>query len=149
MIGNLTVEPGVHASMLAAARMAAPLEACGLLAGVDARVTKGYVLTNADASPEHYSMKPEEQFAALKDMRAAGLKLLGIWHSHPASPARMSTEDMRLAYTPDVVYVILSLAEPRGPSMRAFVVQDGAAHETPVIIEEKNGEPEHVRAECP
>jgi proteasome lid subunit RPN8/RPN11 len=106
------------------------------------------VLTNADASPEHYSMKPEEQFAAVKDMRAAGLKMLGIWHSHPASPARMSAEDMRLAYTPDIVYVILSLADSLGPSIRAFVVQDGAVHEAPVVIEEQNGKPEYVRAEC-
>lgn len=137
---NLTVKPDVYASMLAAARIAVPLEACGLLAGVEARVTKCYVLTNADASPEHYSMKPEEQFAAVKDLRAAGLKLLGIWHSHPASLARMSAEDMRLAYTPDIVYVILSLVEPRAPSIRAFVVRDGTAHETPVIIEEQKGE---------
>ncbi len=137
---KLTVEYHVYEFMLAAAKEAVPLEACGLLAGVEARITKCYVLTNADASPEHYSMKPEEQFAAVKDLRAAGLKLLGIWHSHPASPARMSAEDMRLAYTPDIVYVILSLVEPRAPSIRAFVVRDGTAHETPVIIEEQKGE---------
>ena len=125
--------------MLRAARSATPLEACGLLAGENGRATKCYVLTNADASPEHFSMKPEEQFAAVKDMRAARLKMLGIWHSHPASPARMSAEDMQLAYTPDVVYVILSLAEPEAPRIRAFTVCDGIAHETPVIIEEKKG----------
>ena len=125
--------------MLRAARATAPLEACGLLAGADGRATKCYVLANADASPEHYSMKPEEQFAAVKDMRAAGLKMLAIWHSHPASPARMSAEDMQLAYTPDVAYVILSLAERDAPQVRAFAVEDGVAHETPVIIEEEKG----------
>ncbi|MFN2352391.1 MAG: Mov34/MPN/PAD-1 family protein [Kiritimatiellia bacterium] len=127
--------------MLAAARAAAPLEACGLLAGTGEDVVKCYVLTNADASPEHFSMKPEEQFAAVKDMRTAGLTMLGIWHSHPASPARMSAEDMRLAYTQDVVYVILSLSEPSGPRVRAFVVRENVAHETPVIIEEQKGGP--------
>jgi proteasome lid subunit RPN8/RPN11 len=136
----LTVEHDVYESMLAGARGSAPLEACGLLAGTGERVTRCYVLTNADASPEHYSMKPEEQFAAVKDMRAAGLKMLAIWHSHPASPARMSAEDMRLAYTPDVVYVILSLAENGGPRVRAFVVRNDVAHETPVIIEEKESD---------
>lgn len=136
----ITLTGEVFETMLEEARKAAPLEACGLLAGAGVRVTRGYVLTNADASPEHYSMKPEEQFAAVKDMRAAGLRLLGIWHSHPASPPRMSAEDMRLAYTPDVVYVILSLADPRAPSIRAFVVQDGTVHETPVLIEEQKDE---------
>ena len=138
---TFTMTEAVVRDMLAAARGAAPLEACGLLAGNAARVTRCYVLANADASAEHYSMTPEEQFAAVKDMRRNGLRMLAIWHSHPASPARMSAEDMRLAYTPDVVYVILSLAEPGEPRIRAFVVRDGAAHETPTIIEEQKGEP--------
>lgn len=137
---KLTIAGTAFREMLAAARAAAPLEACGLLAGNGEHATKCYTLANADASPEHFSMKPEEQFAAVKDMRAAGLKMLGIWHSHPASPARMSAEDMRLAYTPDAVYVIVSLAEPDRPCIRAFVVPDGTAHETPVVIEEKEGE---------
>ena len=131
----------VYDEMLRAARGAAPLEACGLLAGDGEHVTRCYVLTNADASPEHYSMKPEEQFAAVKDMRASGLKMLGLWHSHPASPARMSEEDMRLAYTPDVAYMILSLAEPGGPGVRAFAVRDGAARDVPVVIVEREDEP--------
>ena len=100
----------VFHEMLALSQEAAPLEACGLLAGTGDRAIKLYALTNADASPEHFSMKPQEQFAAAKDMRALGLRMVSIWHSHPASPAQMSAEDMRLAYTPDVVYVILSLA---------------------------------------
>lgn len=138
---KITLTVDVFETMLEAARKAAPLEACGLLAGAGARVTQCYVLINADASPEHYSMRPEEQFAAVKAMRAAGLKMLGIWHSHPASPARMSAEDMRLAYTPDIAYVILSLADPAEPSVRAFAVRNGAAHETSVQIEdiEKRG----------
>jgi proteasome lid subunit RPN8/RPN11 len=137
---TFTIAKAVFREMLALAREAAPLEACGLLAGTGERATKCYALTNADASTEHFSMLPEEQFAAVKDMRRNGLRMLAIWHSHPASPARMSAEDMRLAYTPDVLYVILSLAAPGGPHTRAFVVRDGGAHETPVIIEEQKGE---------
>jgi proteasome lid subunit RPN8/RPN11 len=83
-------------------------------------------------------MKPEEQFAAVKDMRAAGLKLLAIWHSHPASPARMSAEDMRLAYTPDIVYVIVSLADDGGSRVRAFTVQNGTALEIAVTVEQSH-----------
>lgn len=132
----ITLTSDVFEQMLKAARDAAPIEACGLLAGTGEHVTKCYVLTNTDASPEHYSMNPEEQFAAAKDMRAAGLKMLAIWHSHPASPARMSAEDMRLAYTPDVVYVILSLAGDGAPEVRAFSVQDGTALEIAVTVEQ-------------
>ena len=131
---SLTIARSVYAKMLAAAQTAAPLEACGLLAGQDDQVTQCYVLTNVDASAEHFSMKPEEQFAAIKQMRATGLRMLGIWHSHPASPARMSEEDLRLAYTPDAVYVILSLLDPTQPQIRAFVVPDNIAQEVPLEL---------------
>lgn len=67
---KLIVRRSVRDDMLRAARSAAPLEACGLLAGENGRATKCYILANADVSPEHFSMKPEEQFAAVKDMRA-------------------------------------------------------------------------------
>ena len=132
---KLVLFKSVYEKMLRTARDAAPLEACGLLAGNGEHVTRCYALTNTDASSEHFSMKPEEQFAAVKDMRAAGLKMLAIWHSHPASPARMSAEDMRLAYTPEIVYIIVSLAEPESPRIRAFGVRDDSAHEIPVIVE--------------
>ena len=54
-----------------------PNESCGLLAGTEEdeeiTVTKVYLLTNVDASREHFSMDPKEQFEAVKDMRANGL----------------------------------------------------------------------------
>ena len=47
-----------------------PNESCGLLAGKkedeEITVTKVYLLTNIDASREHFSMDPKEQLAALK-----------------------------------------------------------------------------------
>jgi len=88
---------------------------------------------NTDAAAEHYNMAPEEQFAVVKDMRSRGLRMLAIWHSHPVTPARMSEEDLRMAYTPNVVYVIVSLADPENPDIKGFTVADGVP--TPVEIE--------------
>ena len=69
-----------------------PNESCGLLAGTEEdeeiTVTKVYLLTNVDASREHFSMDPKEQLAALKDARANGYKIIGNFHSHPESPSR-------------------------------------------------------------
>lgn len=130
---SLAIEDSVYDAMLAAAHRVAPLEACGLLGGVPGQATAFHELTNADASGEHYSMIPEEQFAAVKDMREKGMGLVGIWHSHPASPARMSEEDLRLAYTPNAVYVIVSLVQPGNPVVRAFVMTDGAP--VPIRVE--------------
>ena len=126
---SLKIPATIAVELRMAAQAAAPLEACGLLAGADGCVTKFYPLTNADASPEHFSMLPAEQFAAIKDMRKNGTRMLGIWHSHPASPARMSQEDLRLALTPDVAYVITSLAVPEASALRAFAVRDGTPEE--------------------
>jgi proteasome lid subunit RPN8/RPN11 len=135
----LSIPENIVADLRAAARAHAPLETCGLLAGAEQRVTKFYPLTNADASPEHFSMLPAEQFAAIKDMRKNGTRMLAIWHSHPASPARMSVEDLRLALTPDVAYVITSLAVPEAVALRAFVVRDGTPDEIELTIIKSTG----------
>ncbi len=131
---SLIIEREVYDAMVMAARRAAPMEACGLCAGKDGHVTQFYELTNADASAEHFSMKPAEQFAAIKDMRAKGLRMLAIWHSHPTTPARMSEEDLRLAYTPDTVYLILSLASSEQPELRGFFVLNGRPLPVSVVV---------------
>lgn len=101
-----------------------PNESCGLLAGtVEGEVktvAKIYLLTNIDASNEHFSMDPKEQFAALKDARANGVEIIGNFHSHPESPSRPSEEDKRLAYDPSIEYLILSLQEADHPVLKAF-----------------------------
>lgn len=103
-----------------------PNEACGLISGVrhgeDQYVEKVYLLTNADASREHFFMDSREQFAAVKDMRAAGFELLGNFHSHPGTPSRPSKEDIRLAYDSGLLYLILSLIDIEKPVLRAFYI---------------------------
>lgn len=100
-----------------------PEEACGLLGGTkngdEKTIEKVYLLTNIEHTNEHFSMDPREQLAAVKDMRANGLELLGNWHSHPESPSRPSEEDKRLAYDPTVNYLILSLMDEE-PVLKAF-----------------------------
>ena len=105
-----------------------PNEACGLIGGTiegDKRsIQKVYLLTNIDQSNEHFSMDPKEQLAAVKDMRANGLKLLGNFHSHPESPSRPSEEDKRLAYDSKVNYLILSLMDLENPVFNAFRIDE-------------------------
>jgi proteasome lid subunit RPN8/RPN11 len=116
-----------------------PVEACGLLGGtIDENgnsVVKGiYPLTNMDNSPEHFSMDPKEQFAAVKDMRKQGWSMLGNYHSHPASPARPSAEDKRLAFDPKVSYFIISLLEREQPVLKSFRIQQGLVAEEEIKI---------------
>ncbi|WP_303297813.1 M67 family metallopeptidase [Mitsuokella multacida] len=104
-----------YLAMVRHARETAPIEDCGLIGGrIDEAtgekfVEKVFFLTNTDHSEEHFSLDPKEQFAAVKELRAQGLDLLGNWHSHPASPSRPSEEDKCLAYDSRASYFILSL----------------------------------------
>lgn len=119
------------------AREAAPIEACGLLGGringEEKIVEKIYFLTNTDNSAEHFSLDAKEQFAAVKDMRQNGWVLIGNYHSHPASPARPSEEDKRLAFDPAVSYLILSLSDAV-PVLKSFHIVKGVVTEEKVTI---------------
>lgn len=117
-----------------------PNEACGLIAGTvsgDVKtVTKVYLLTNVDASNEHFSMDPKEQLAALKDARANGVSIIGNFHSHPESPSRPSEEDKRLAYDSSMEYLILSLQDRENPVLKAFEIdkdKNVTIHEIEII----------------
>ncbi len=85
------------------------IETCGYLAGNGEEVKEIFPMTNMDQSPEHFTFVPEEQFSVLDKAGEAGLELIGVYHSHPASPARMSVEDIRLAYDTSVFYLVYSL----------------------------------------
>ncbi|MGN1142119.1 MAG: M67 family metallopeptidase [Oliverpabstia sp.] len=116
-----------------------PEEACGLIAGrtdgEEKRIEKVYLLTNIDHSKEHFSLDPKEQLAAIKDMRANGLKPLGNWHSHPETPSRPSEEDKRLAYDRQASYLILSLMQRENPILNSFHIQDRNSEKEELMIE--------------
>lgn len=128
-----------YEKILAHAEAELPDEACGLIAGTadaDGKVIrKVYLLTNIDHSNEHFSMDPKEQLAAVKDMRANGLRPLGNWHSHPESPSRPSEEDKRLAYDKNASYMILSLMDREHPVLNSFHIEGTAAEREDLTIE--------------
>ena len=111
--------------LLSHAREGYPNEVCGLMAGKDGTVSRIFRTTNIDKSSISYMMEPSEQFRAFKEMRAEGLELLGIYHSHPTSQAYPSQTDVRLAFYPDVAYLIVSLQNPDKPVIKGFRIVDG------------------------
>ena len=118
----MKIRKSVVRDMIAQARKEAPVEACGYLAAKDGVVTVTYALTNVDQSNEHFSLDPAEQFSALKDARAKGLQICAVYHSHPQSPARPSAEDIKKAFDPDKIYVIVSLANGQ-EDIRAYRIR--------------------------
>ncbi len=121
----------VQIAMIAHARREAPIEACGYLVGAEGLVHEAHAMTNADAREDHFSFVPEEQFAAFKKVRQADLQIVGVYHSHPATAARPSAEDVRLAYDPGLLYVIISL-EGREATVKGFRIRQGTVEEEPL-----------------
>ena len=129
----MTVPQSILTKIIEQARDEAPNEACGYLAGLDECGKLVLPMRNADESPEHYSFDPTEQFGAIKEAREAGLDLIAVYHSHPATPARMSQEDIRLAHDTSVVYLIYSLAED---TIKGFQVdKDKTVNEVTVTVQ--------------
>jgi len=146
----IRLSQAAHDQLFDHARRDAPIEACGYLGGRTLEdgtleISRYLPLTNADGIPEHFSFLPAEQFAAVKTFRAAGLQALGIWHSHPVSPARPSEEDIRLAFDPRLVYFIATLLLDGGaayigqagtslPALRAYHIRNGVVNEESIQV---------------
>ncbi len=118
----------LHEEIVAQALAELPNECCGLLGGTVeqglARVSRRYPLVNAAASPRRYEGHPREMFLAFKDMRARGLDLVAIYHSHPTSEPVPSRTDLDVnGYGEEVIHLIVSLrstpAVTRGWSLAA------------------------------
>jgi proteasome lid subunit RPN8/RPN11 len=134
---KLEIPTQIFQQMVAQARELAPVEACGILAGSNGKVEKFYKMMNVDNSNTHFMMDPQEQFATVKDIRSAGLEMLAIYHSHPETPARPSAEDIRLALTPNVVYVIVSLHKNNGFVVKGFDIAGTNVTEVPIRVLER------------
>ena len=117
------------------ARREFPNEACGLLATRDGVVVRFYPVANADASPVHYRLDPREQLRAMLEMDDNDWELGAIYHSHTRTRAYPSATDVSLAFYPDALYVIVSLADEEHPEIRAFRIGDGEISEERLRVE--------------
>ena len=112
-----------------------PNEACGILSGSTERVNKVYEMTNVEKSPQTFFMDAREQLKVMKEIRNEGQKMIGIYHSHVASPAFPSDHDVELALYPEVSYVIISIKDRENPSVRSFKIVEGKIREEELKIE--------------
>jgi [CysO sulfur-carrier protein]-S-L-cysteine hydrolase len=112
-------------SIIAHARAAAPEECCGLIGGSDTRAQTIYPAKNVAVDRlVSYEAAAEDLFAAQRAMRERGEQLLAIYHSHPrATTPEPSPTDVRLAYYPSAVYLIVGLGNEQ-PCLRAFRIDE-------------------------
>jgi len=108
------------------ARRSNPAECCGLIGGADDGQAKTvYQLANVASDRRvTYEAAPEDLFAAQRQMRERGEQLLAIYHSHPqATDPLPSATDVRLAFYPAAVYLIIGLGGEE-PVLRAFSISE-------------------------
>lgn len=70
----------------------------------------------------------------MREMRADGLELLGIYHSHPNGKNEPSPRDIELAYYPDAAYFIISPLVGAARPVRAFSILDGHVTELEIQV---------------
>lgn len=129
----MEIEKTIIKQIVSEAYSANPLECCGYLAGNDHFITHAYPMKNIDQSNIHYSFEPKEQFKTVKDIRNRGMEVLGVYHSHPETPARPSKEDIRLAYDPQISYVIISLCDEKS-DVKSFKIVNGKVEQEELLI---------------
>ena len=127
----------VYDAMVAHALDERPNECCGLLAGTDGVITTIYRATNvAEPKTVRYDVDSGELVRIFTDMRAQDVEHLGIYHSHPNSPAYPSATDRRLAAY-DVRYVVISLKNPHRPEARAFQIHKAHPADAEAVVREE------------
>ena len=116
--------------LIAHAREDAPNECCGYLRARDDSVDAVYRSTNGRASPYGYELDSKSLLAA-NELDDEGWEV-GIYHSHPRSPAEPSQTDINLATYPHWLYLIVSLADE--PEVRAWRIAEGRVTEEPIEL---------------
>ena len=130
----LRLSPAQMDAIIAHAREHAPEEACGILAGdAEGTVSKVFLMKNIEHSPNFYMLDSSEQFHVFDAMDKEGLELVAIFHSHPHSEAVPSARDMELAFYPDSLYLIISLAGAE-PDSHAYSITDGEVREVEIQL---------------
>ncbi|MBI2188060.1 MAG: M67 family metallopeptidase [Acidobacteria bacterium] len=99
------------------ARRDSPYECCGLLIGTSGEVLEAVETTNVAADPfRRYEVPPVEHLAQIRRCRAAvaqgaaGLAVVGVYHSHPRSSPEPSPTDWEQAFE-QFLYVIAGPVE--------------------------------------
>jgi proteasome lid subunit RPN8/RPN11 len=110
----ITVNPKAWQTMVAHAESKFPNECCGAMIGRiedgTKNVTEAIPMENAyeGAQGARYELRPEDLLEADRKARAAGLDLIGIFHSHPDCDAYFSKTDLENS-CPWYSFVVLSV----------------------------------------
>jgi [CysO sulfur-carrier protein]-S-L-cysteine hydrolase len=134
---------GIRDAVIAHARAEYPNEMCGLIigdrtAGEGGRPLRYEPTRNKAASPYRYEIDPEDLLRLTIANDEADEAFWGIVHSHTHTPGVPSPTDIGLAFYPDSLYLLVSLADDqadpstRQPGIRAWRIVGGVVDEVPL-----------------
>jgi proteasome lid subunit RPN8/RPN11 len=110
------------------AREGWPNEICGIVAGRDGRVEDVRPARNvADTPRVRFTMDPHDIATISDDIEAAGLDLVGFYHSHAhtqAYPSPTDVDDWPARWYPEALCFICSLMEEDRPQLRAYHIDE-------------------------
>ena len=118
--------------LFAHAREDSPNECCGYLRIHNGAMVDIHRSANDQPSPMYGYLLDAESLLGAYNAVENGYDV-GIYHSHPRSPAEPSQTDINLADYPEYVYLIVSLAD-EGPSVRAWWIADGKVSEEEIAF---------------
>src|SRR5215216_6624789 len=143
MADRLAFPEPLRQELIAHAREGKPDEVCGMLAGRAGRIERVFRVRNvadevtpdqhlfvdrvtheptAGRRPVHYYMDPLDQLRVYREIDDLDLDVVAYYHSHTHTEARPSPTDVRLARDPSALWVLVSLADPDHPDVRAWRV---------------------------
>ena len=119
-------------AVLRHADRARPRECCGVLVGRHGEVLQAVEARNRADDPNRFVLDPQDHIDIRRRARAAGLSVVGFYHSHPHSPAQPSDTDRAEAAYPGHLHLIVGLSAPQ-PEVRLFQLADGNFEEMPFV----------------
>ena len=102
-----------------------PEEGCGVLLGREAEGERqvervvGFDNVREDSRHQRYLIAPEQLLAVEREARAAGLDVIGFFHSHPDHPSVPSAFDLEHAW-PWYSYLIVSVERGAAKDARSW-----------------------------
>ncbi len=137
MTTEVAITEAAYATVLGACQGCYPAEVCGLIGARRGVLGKAYPVPNAANAAQGrcgFLMDSRAQLRAMREIEDAGLGLSAIYHSHPHAPAIPSEGDIRLAFYPEAVHLIVGLRDPANPEVRAWRIAGGRAGELALRI---------------
>jgi proteasome lid subunit RPN8/RPN11 len=133
----VTWPASIEAVVKAEAERQYPEECCGLLFGAaDRGIVVAEPIANVE-SPDRrraaYLLAPGAYRRADARARAAGLEIVGVFHSHPDHPAEPSPTDLEAAW-PEWLYVIVPVAAGRAGAAAGWRLKPDRSGFVPVTL---------------